>query len=41
VRAVAQIIGSPGGVLFLRTEDGSELRPVASWPPQDFETKRY
>jgi putative PEP-CTERM system histidine kinase len=41
VRAIAQIIGSPGGVLFLRTEDGSEFRSVASWPPQDFDTKRH
>ena len=32
VRAIAQIIGSPGGVLFLRSEEGTEFRPVASWP---------
>ncbi len=32
VRAIAQIIGSPGGVLFLRSEDGESFRPVASWP---------
>ncbi len=41
VRAIAQIIGSPGGVLFLRTEDGAEYRPVASWPTEEFSTRRY
>ena len=41
VRAIAQIIGSPGGVLFLRTEDGAEYRPVASWPAAEFDTRRY
>jgi putative PEP-CTERM system histidine kinase len=33
VRAVAQIIGSPGGLLFLRTQDGKSYRVAASWPP--------
>jgi putative PEP-CTERM system histidine kinase len=41
VRAIAQIIGSPGGVLFLRSEDGAEFRPVASWPSQEFDTRRH
>ena len=41
VRAIAQIIGSQGGVLFLRTEDGAEFRPAASWPPAEFDTKRH
>ena len=41
VRAIAQIIGSPGGVLFLRSEEGTEFRPVASWPSQDFDTRAH
>ena len=41
VRAIAQIIGSPGGVLFLRSEEGTEFRPVASWPSQEFDTRRH
>jgi putative PEP-CTERM system histidine kinase len=41
VRAIAQIIGSPGGVLFLRTDDGSEFRPAASWPAGAFDMKRH
>ena len=41
VRAIAQIIGSPGGVLFLRSEEGTEFRPVASWPSREFDTRRY
>jgi putative PEP-CTERM system histidine kinase len=41
VRAIAQIIGSPGGVLFLRSEDGAEFRPVASWPSQEFDSRRH
>ena len=41
VRAIAQIIGSPGGVLFLRSEEGTEFRPVASWPSQEFDTRAH
>jgi putative PEP-CTERM system histidine kinase len=45
VRAMAQIIGSPGGVLFLRAEaDGGEgeLKVAAAWPPGDFtESRRF
>jgi putative PEP-CTERM system histidine kinase len=42
VRAMAQIVNSPGGVLFLRTEDTGEYRVAASWPPGEFaESRRY
>ena len=41
VRAIAQIINSPGGVLFLRTEDGAEFRPVASWPSGEYDLRRH
>jgi putative PEP-CTERM system histidine kinase len=44
MRAMAQIIGSPGGVLYLRVEDAAEpeFKVAASWPPGDFtESRRY
>jgi len=42
VRAMAQIINSPGGVLFLRNEESGEFKVAASWPPGDFtESNRY
>ena len=42
VRAMAQIVSSPGGVLFLRTEDTGEYKVAASWPPGDFtESRQY
>jgi putative PEP-CTERM system histidine kinase len=42
MRAIAQIINSPGGVLFLRNEESGEFKAVASWPPGDFtESNRY
>jgi putative PEP-CTERM system histidine kinase len=40
VRAIAQIIGSPAGVLFLRTEDGDAYKVAASWPPRPLEARR-
>ncbi len=43
VRAIAQIINSPGGVLFLRDErDRGEYKARRRWPPGDFtESRRY
>ncbi|MCJ7453254.1 MAG: PEP-CTERM system histidine kinase PrsK [Steroidobacteraceae bacterium] len=41
LRAIAQIIGSPGGIAFLRTEDGEEFRPQATWPPEGFDLGRH
>jgi putative PEP-CTERM system histidine kinase len=41
VRAIAQIIGSPGGLLYLRSEDGSEFRASGSWPRQDFNVRGH
>jgi putative PEP-CTERM system histidine kinase len=40
VHAIAQIIGSPGGVLFLKSEDGESYKSVASWPPRSAEARR-
>jgi putative PEP-CTERM system histidine kinase len=36
VRAMAQIIASPGGVLFLRDDESGEYKAAASWPAEDF-----
>lgn len=41
VRAVAQIVGSPGGVLFLPVDDVPGLSPVAGWPGDGFARSRY
>ncbi len=40
VRAIAQIIGSPAGVLYLRAEDGDACKVAASWPPRPVESRR-
>jgi putative PEP-CTERM system histidine kinase len=40
VRAIAQIIGSPAGVLFLRDEEGDSYKVAASWPPRPPEARR-
>ena len=32
VRAIAQIIGSPGGILYLREDTGGHYQPAAVWP---------
>ena len=37
IRAVAQIIASPGGVLFLRDEPEGEFGPVCAWPRDRFD----
>jgi putative PEP-CTERM system histidine kinase len=41
VRAMGQIINSPGGVLYLRSEDGEAFRPAASWPQVELESGRH
>ncbi len=42
VRAMAQIINSPGGVLYLRGTDAAEFKVAATWPAGDFtESRRY
>jgi putative PEP-CTERM system histidine kinase len=42
VRAIAQIISSPGGVLFLQSDETGEFRVSATWPPGDFtEARRF
>ena len=40
VRAIAQIIGSPGGVLFLRNEERDQFKFAAAWPAADFADAR-
>jgi putative PEP-CTERM system histidine kinase len=40
VRAIAQIIGSPAGLLYLRSESGEDYRVAASWPPRPPEARR-
>ena len=41
VRAVSQIINSPGGVLFLGNEEGDQYRAAAAWPPQEFDLRHF
>ncbi|MDH5271722.1 MAG: PEP-CTERM system histidine kinase PrsK [Gammaproteobacteria bacterium] len=40
-RAMAQAINGPGGVLYLRGEDGEAFRPVTSWPSSEVDVGRY
>jgi len=41
VRAIAQIIGSPGGVLYLRREGEAQLEACAAWPREHFRLGDY
>jgi putative PEP-CTERM system histidine kinase len=41
VRAIAQIIGSPGGVLYLRDDAGGHYQPAAVWPGGDDPAGRF
>jgi putative PEP-CTERM system histidine kinase len=41
VRAIAQIVGSQGGVLFLPLDGVAGFAPVASWPAGTFPRSRY
>jgi len=41
VRAIAQIVGSPGGVLFLPVDGVTGYAPLAGWPAQTFPRSRY
>jgi putative PEP-CTERM system histidine kinase len=40
IRAMAQVINSPGGVLYLCSEDGDTFSPVACWPLAETEAQR-
>ena len=40
LRAMTQVINSPGGVLYLRTEDGEKFTHAASWPAYEFDLRR-
>jgi len=37
---MTQVINSPGGVLYLRTEDGEKFTHAASWPAYEFDLRR-
>jgi putative PEP-CTERM system histidine kinase len=37
---MAQAVNSPGGVLYLRTDDGEAYRPAASWPAGALDLRR-
>jgi putative PEP-CTERM system histidine kinase len=41
VRAIAQIVGSPGGVLFLPLDGLTGYAPLAGWPAETFPRSRY
>jgi len=40
LRAISQVVNSPGGVLFMRSEEGGDFNPVAAWPRGAFEVGR-
>jgi putative PEP-CTERM system histidine kinase len=40
IRAIAQIIASPGGVLFLRDERHRDFAPVCAWPGEHIDLER-
>jgi putative PEP-CTERM system histidine kinase len=41
VRAIAQIVGSPGGVLFLPMDGVTGYAPLAGWPAENFPRSGY
>jgi len=41
VRAIAQIVGSPGGVLFLPVDGVTGYAPLAGWPAEAFPRSSY
>jgi putative PEP-CTERM system histidine kinase len=41
VRSIAQIIGSPGGILYLRDDAGGQYQPAAVWPGGDEPAGRF
>jgi putative PEP-CTERM system histidine kinase len=41
VRSIAQIVGSPGGVLFLHAEAEENFVAVAAWPSQNWSTAEF
>ena len=41
VRSIAQIVGSPGGVLFLHAEDEGHFVAAAAWPSQKWSTAEF
>ena len=41
VRSIAQIIGSPGGILYLRDDAAKQYQPAAAWPNGDDPAHRF
>ncbi len=41
VRSIAQIIGSPGGILYLRDDAGGQYQPAAVWPQGGEAARRF
>jgi putative PEP-CTERM system histidine kinase len=41
VRSIAQIIGSPGGILFMRDDGGAQYQPAAVWPQGGEPSRRF
>jgi len=41
VRSIAQIVGSPGGVLYMPVEGDLGYAPAAGWPPSAYPRGRY
>jgi len=41
VRAIAQIVGSPGGVLYVPVEGAQDFAPAAGWPESHFPRGRF
>ncbi len=41
VRSIAQIVGSPGGVLFLPADTEGDFVAAAAWPANEWPTSRY
>ena len=41
VRSIAQIIGSPGGILYLRDDAAKQYQPAAAWPDGGDPAQRF
>ncbi len=41
IRAIAQIVGSPGGVLFMRDEQGRHYVATSTWPAGRYQLARF
>ena len=41
VRAIAQMVGSPGGMLYMPVEGVNALAPIAGWPEEPYSRNRF